>query len=60
MTKLPEKITRCWQYNGYHVYQAGPCFDTLEQATNYKEWLDERDLTWHSQDEPKLPVEFYK
>jgi hypothetical protein len=42
-------ITRCWQYMGYHVYGAGPCFDTLEQAIRYRNGLDREGVTWRPQ-----------
>ena len=43
--ELPEGISRCGQL-GYHVYMAGPCFDTLEQAVAYKASLDKEGVTW--------------
>lgn len=42
-------ITRCWQNQGYHVYMAGPCFDTLEQAIRYRESLDSEGVSWRPQ-----------
>lgn len=39
-------ISRCWQYFGYHVYGAGPCFDTLEQAIGYRNRLDRERRRW--------------
>ena len=33
-------ISRCWQNRGWHVYGAGPCFDTHEQAIQYREAHD--------------------
>jgi hypothetical protein len=33
-------ISRCWQNRGYHVYGAGPCFDTMDQAVAYRDWYD--------------------
>jgi hypothetical protein len=47
--KLPEGISKCWQNWGYHVYKAGPCFDTLEQAVEYKASLDAEGVTWRRQ-----------
>lgn len=47
-------ITTCWQYMGFHVYGAGPCFDTKEQATLYRNTLDYNQKTWHPQDGPRL------
>lgn len=44
----PEGISRCWQL-GYHVYMAGPCFDTLAQAESYKASLDRQGVKWRSQ-----------
>lgn len=46
---LPADISRCWRYSGYHVYGAGPCFDTLKQATAYKESLDKEGVKWRPQ-----------
>lgn len=57
---LPENISQCWQMNGYHVYKAGPCFEKLVYALTYKAQLDERGITWHSQDKPMMPKEFYQ
>lgn len=48
-TRLPEHISRCWQNDGFHVYGAGPCFDTLHQAQLYKSGLDEQGVTWRPQ-----------
>lgn len=42
---LPEGISRCGQL-GYHAYMAGPCFDTLEQAVEYKASLDRDGVKW--------------
>lgn len=39
-------ITRCSRYEGWHVYGAGPCFDTYEQAIHYRDSLDEEGVTW--------------
>jgi hypothetical protein len=39
-------ITRCWQNNGYHVYMAGPCFDTLDEAVGYRDRLDAKGVMW--------------
>lgn len=39
-------ITNCWRYNGWHVYGAGPCFDTYEAAVNYRASLDADGVTW--------------
>lgn len=50
-----DDLTRCWQYNGWHVYGAGPCFDTKEQAEEYKAVLDAAGVTWWPQDRP-LPL----
>lgn len=38
MSELPEGITICWQYRGYHANGAGPCFDTVEQAVAHREF----------------------
>jgi hypothetical protein len=35
-------ISRCWQNNGYHVYGAGPCLDSLGQAQAYRAEFDRR------------------
>ena len=48
-------LTRCWQYQGWHVYAAGPCFDTRDEAVAYRDALDARGLTWWPQDKP-LPT----
>lgn len=42
-------ITKCWQNQGWHVYGAGPCFDTLEQAVGYRDGLDRAGVTWRPQ-----------
>lgn len=42
-------ITRCAQNAGFHVYGAGPCFDTYEQAVHYRESLDAEGVTWRPQ-----------
>jgi hypothetical protein len=34
---------------GFHVYMAGPCFDTREQAIAYRDELDKEGITWKSQ-----------
>lgn len=47
--ELPKGITRCWQNFGFHVYGAGPCCDTLEQAERYKASLDAEGVTWRRQ-----------
>lgn len=52
LSVMPHGISRCWQNQGFHVYKAGPCFDTLEQAIAYKESLDAEGVTWRSQREP--------
>jgi hypothetical protein len=33
-------ISKCWQNFGFHVYGAGPCFDTHEQAIAYRDAYD--------------------
>lgn len=35
-------ISRCWQNNGYHVYGAGPCCETLAHAQAYRDAYDRR------------------
>lgn len=42
-------ISRCWQWGGWHVYKAGPCFDTHEQALAYRTSLDAEGVTWRPQ-----------
>jgi hypothetical protein len=42
-------ITSCWQNLGYHVYMAGPCFDTREQARVYRDGLDRDGIRWRPQ-----------
>jgi len=42
-------ITRCSRYSGWHVYKAGPCFDTYAQALAYRESLDAEGVTWRPQ-----------
>jgi hypothetical protein len=42
-------ISRCWQHFGYHVYGAGPCFDTLDAAIRYRDSLDAEGKTWRPQ-----------
>ena len=52
VTSKPEVergITRCWQRQGFHVYMAGPCFDTLKQARAYRDSLDAEGITWRPQ-----------
>lgn len=44
-------ISRCWQYSGYHVYGAGPCFNTRDMAELYKRFLDKHETTWMSEEE---------
>lgn len=41
-------ISRCWQNQGFHVYGAGPCFDTHEQAIRYRDGLDRDGVTWRN------------
>lgn len=36
-------------YGCWHVYGAGPCFDTKEQARAYRDSLDREGVTWRSQ-----------
>lgn len=45
---LPDGISRCG-FNGFHVYMAGPCFDTLAQALAYKASLDAQGVKWRPQ-----------
>ena len=42
-------ISVCSRYLGWHVYSAGPCFDTYEQAVKYRDYLDAKGVTWESQ-----------
>lgn len=42
-------LSRCWQNNGWHVYMAGPCFDTHAQAIKYRDYLDAKGITWEAQ-----------
>ena len=42
-------LSRCWQNNGWHVYGAGPCFDTEEEAVRYRDSLDREGKTWRPQ-----------
>lgn len=39
-------ISRCWQNNGWHYAGAGPCFDTYEQVSKYR---DEYDKAYEAQ-----------
>ncbi len=43
-------ISKCWQGWGFHVYKAGPCFDTYEQAIEYRDSLDREGVAWRSQE----------
>lgn len=45
-------ISHCWQNNGFDVYSAGPCFNSIEEAVDYRERLDYAGTTWVSQDDP--------
>ena len=51
MSELPDGITRCSRYLGYHAFQAGPCFDTESDATRYRDRLQHFGLTWKPQDQ---------
>ena len=51
MTDLPEHITRCHRYLGFHAYNAGPCFDTMDEAVRYRDMLDHFGVTWKPQDQ---------
>jgi len=44
-------ISACWHNapNGWHAYGAGPCFDTYEQAVDYRNSLDAEGVTWRRQ-----------
>ena len=42
-------LTTCWQNQGWHVYAAGPCFDTKDQAIAYRNSLDREGVTWRVQ-----------
>ena len=42
-------LTTCWQNLGWHVYGAGPCFDTKDQTIAYRNSLDAQGVTWKSQ-----------
>lgn len=42
-------LSRCWQNCGWHVYGAGPCFDTEDAAIDYRDSLDREGKTWRSQ-----------
>lgn len=50
-TETPDMrgISRCWQYLGYHVYMAGPCFEKLDSALRYRKSLDDEGVTWRPQ-----------
>lgn len=41
-------LSRCWQNQGWHVYMAGPCFDTKDEAVRYRDYLDAKGITWES------------
>ena len=45
-TEVEDGIGRCSFYGGYHVYNAGPCFDTIELARKYKAKLDKKGVKW--------------
>jgi hypothetical protein len=47
LAALVENISRCWQ-GGFHAYMAGPCFETIERATAYRDELDREGVTWKS------------
>ena len=38
-------LTTCWQNLGWHVYSAGPCFETKGQAIAYRNSLDAEGVT---------------
>ena len=42
-------LSRCWRNNGWHVYMAGPCYDTKEQAIKRRDYLDAKGITWELQ-----------
>ena len=42
-------ITTCAQHQGYHVYLAGPCFRTLDDARAYRLELDAEGVKWKPQ-----------
>lgn len=43
-------LSRCnLNSGGWHVYGAGPCFDTQEQAVRYRDSLDREGVTWRPQ-----------
>ena len=42
-------LSRCWRNNGWHVYAAGPCYDTKEQAIKRRDYLDGKGIVWESQ-----------
>lgn len=52
-------LSSCWQNNGFHVYSAGPCLDSYEQALDYRSRLDYAGVTWWPQDRrwPPAPPE---
>lgn len=42
-------LSTCWRNLGWHVYKAGPCFDTKDQAIAYRDSLDAEGVVWRSQ-----------
>lgn len=42
-------ISVCHHNFGWHVYMAGPCFDTYEEAIAYRVSLDAEGVTWRPQ-----------
>lgn len=60
-TTTERGVSRCWQNNGYHVYGAGPCLDSMEEAIDYRERLDYAGTKWVSQNgrwPPKPPADW--
>ncbi len=50
--QLPDRITRCSRYLGYHAFAAGPCFAKIQEAVRYRDVLKAAGVTWWPQDQP--------
>lgn len=57
MSDLPEEITRCSRYLGFHAFGAGPCFDTIDDAVSYRDRLKTVVVVaeWRSETEMVVP-----
>lgn len=52
--ELPDRISICSQNHGFHALDAGPCFDTVEEAVAYRDRELERIGDWAARKADKI------